>query len=52
MKFIVRVMDERLARENKKEELNSDLLPIMSGLVCDMLTCVGIVSMAKRIYRR
>jgi GH15 family glucan-1,4-alpha-glucosidase len=37
MKFIVRVMDERLACANKKEELNWDLLPIMCHSWRDVL---------------
>ena len=49
MKFIVKVMDERIECANAKEENDFDLLPIMSGSINIHLTCLGIVFMARRI---
>ena len=51
MKFIMKVMDERLKCANKKQETDFDLLPIMfiQKYFISSNTFVGIVSMEKQI---
>jgi len=53
MKFIMRVMEERLECANKKQETDFDLLPIMFiDTYYYVLTCVGIVSMGRPIWKK
>ena len=53
MKFIMRVMEERLECANKKQETDFDLLPIMFiEMYYYALMCVGIVSMEKQIWKK
>jgi len=53
MKFIMRVMEERLECANKKQETDFDLLPIMFiDMYYYALTCVGIVSMGRPIWKK
>ena len=52
MKFIVKVMDERLKYAEEKGLKDFELLPIMLFGILLFLTFVGIVSMEKRIWRR
>ena len=53
MKFIMRVMEERLECVNKKQETDFDLLPIMFiDTYYYVLTCVGIVSMGRPIWKK
>jgi len=51
MKFIMKVMDERLDCANKKQETDFDLLPIMLYSINTHLTVSGTVSMERPIWR-
>ena len=52
MKFIMKVMDERLECANKKQETEFDLLPIMLKSIIIRLMVLGTVSMERRIWRK
>ena len=52
MKFIVKVMDERLKSAEAKGLKDFDLLPIMLYGITLCLTFVGTASMEKPIWRR
>jgi GH15 family glucan-1,4-alpha-glucosidase len=51
MKFIMKVMDERLECANKKQETDFDLLPIMLNSMTIRLMVLGTVSMERQIWR-
>ena len=52
MKFIMKVMDERLECAKQKQEADFDLLPVMFDSIFIHLMVLGTVSMERRIWRK